>query len=251
MEGHGVTNYDVTQPSYGYTTSTTQFDDALLQHNVINRTQTITAKGATVAQAQDLLRREQEQTKLLATAAAQQRPWYDDDDDNKNDQDSHEESDSDSEYNDLLDNDNDEIVQRYQQLRVQEYQQQQKKRGFVESIRREDWTIKVNQASSSSSTQEEEDSTTCVIVCVTTPSSALEFLESCTVLAQKHLSCSFVSIPATEAFVGQQRDPWSHSEPSILVYRHGSLWRQYMRIVNYSSLSHLDHLLTEVWDLVE
>ena len=69
MEGAGVTNYNVDKPSYAYTTATTQFDDALLAHGVVNRTQTITAKGASVAQAQELLAAEK-QEQQQATAAS-------------------------------------------------------------------------------------------------------------------------------------------------------------------------------------
>jgi hypothetical protein len=36
MQGRGVTNYSTSKPSHEYTTSTSEFDDALLQRGIVS-----------------------------------------------------------------------------------------------------------------------------------------------------------------------------------------------------------------------
>lgn len=36
MQGRGVTNYSTSKPTHGFTTSTSEFDDALLQRGIIS-----------------------------------------------------------------------------------------------------------------------------------------------------------------------------------------------------------------------
>lgn len=54
IEGRGVTNYDVSKPSYEFTTSTTEFDDQLMKRNIVSFEQCMIAKGATPLQAREL-----------------------------------------------------------------------------------------------------------------------------------------------------------------------------------------------------
>jgi len=221
MEGPGVTNYSVDKPSYGYTTATTQFDDALLQHGVVDRTQTIVAKGATVARAQELLHAQAMARESQANTVVKRWDETSDDDDDDDD--------------DLLDDhDDDEILQRYRQLRLEELQGEDKSRGIVESISRNEWTTKVNEAS--------RDGTR-VVICLTTADARHEFLDACTVLARRHRGCLFVSLPAREALSAD----WPHPEPSILVYRHGSLCYEFFRLTALS-VEDLETALHEVWE---
>lgn len=237
MDGAGVTNYSVDKPTYGYTTGTTQFDDALMQHGVITRTQALVAKGATVCQAQALLQAER-QTKE-AWNEIQVRHWNDNDDDKEHASDSEgDDSDDDDSYNDLLDDADDEVLQRYRQLRLDEFKEasqnnSRQRRGTVESISRDEWTTKVNEASRDG---------TAVIICLTTSSARQDFLQACTVLSKRHSNCIFVTLPATEA-LGLD---WPHPEPSLLVYRHGKLQHEFFRLTNVS-VTALEDALRKVW----
>ena len=54
MEGRGVTNYDAGKPSYGFSTATTEFDDALISRGVVTFEQAMIAKGASPNEARRL-----------------------------------------------------------------------------------------------------------------------------------------------------------------------------------------------------
>ena len=236
MDGSGVTNYSVDKPSYGFTTSTTQFDDQLLKHGVINRTQTITAKGATVQQAQELIQEEQQQRDEARASKEKMRPWYADHADEPSATHS-DDDDDDNSYNDLLDDEQDEVLQRYRESRLHAFQQTFVSCGQVEAISRDDWTAKVNQASADG---------TPVVICLTTTSSAsVDFLEACSVLARRHPHCSFVTLPAREAM-----PDWPHPEPSLLVYRHGKLWREFFRLTAVT-VAYLETKMSQVWRVVD
>jgi hypothetical protein len=49
MEGRGVTNYSTGKPSYGFSSATTEFDDALTSRGIVTFEQAMIAKGATPA----------------------------------------------------------------------------------------------------------------------------------------------------------------------------------------------------------
>jgi hypothetical protein len=51
MEGRGVTNYSTDKPSYGFSTATTEFDDALISRGIVTFEQAMLAKGATPTEA--------------------------------------------------------------------------------------------------------------------------------------------------------------------------------------------------------
>lgn len=224
-----MTNYSVDKPSYGFTAATTQFDDALIRHGVINETQALVAKGASVQEAQRLLHDKQEKQEIGENAPL--KTWYSDkkdlaeDDDNGGDED---------DYDDWLQEDD--ILQRYRQLRFDEMKaasQEDRSRGIVESISRDEWTVKVNKAS--------EDGTR-VVICLTTNCARHDFLDACTVLAQRHRSNRFVTLPSKEALAD-----WPHPEPSILVYKNGKLWREFFRLTALS-VDELECTLKDVWD---
>ena len=246
--GGGVTKYNVHEPTYGFTTATTQFDDALMKHGVITRTQALVAKGATVEQAQALLEEEKRAQQALKETPVKE--WYQEDDGKKSGTEDDDDDDDDS-YNYLLDDDNnneeeDEILQRYRQLRMNEMQESATGRGGegrVESICRDDWTAKVNEASRDG---------TWVVICLTTSStrvaqhgvSSHDFIDACTVLAQRYRHLArFVTLPTTEALDGAE---WPHPEPSLLVYRYGKLQHQFFRLRSVS-VQDLEATLNAVW----
>jgi hypothetical protein len=235
MEGSGVTNYSVDKPTYAYTTATTEFDDALLQRDIVNRTQTIVAKGASVAEATRLL---EEEDAAREAASRQVAPaWYEDDDKSTGSNAGNDSGDDDD-YEDILDgdDDDDDMLQRYRQLRLQEMQDahERSQGGHVESIARDEWATKVNEAS--------EDGT-CVIICLTTTSAHQDFLETCRILARCHRSSRFVTLPSQEAL-----PDWPHPEPSLLVYQYGKLRHEFFRLTKLS-VRDLEETLRDVWSV--
>ena len=54
MDGRGVTNYSTDKPSYGFSTITTDFDDALMSRGVVTFEQAMIAKGASPQEARRL-----------------------------------------------------------------------------------------------------------------------------------------------------------------------------------------------------
>ena len=54
MDGRGVTNYSTDKPSYGFSTATTEFDDALMSRGVVTFEQAMIAKGASPQEARRL-----------------------------------------------------------------------------------------------------------------------------------------------------------------------------------------------------
>ena len=60
MEGRGVTNYS-SNPSHGYTTNTTEFDDELMKRKIITFEQAMLAKGCSAEEAKRLVQLKQQQ----------------------------------------------------------------------------------------------------------------------------------------------------------------------------------------------
>uniref|UniRef100_A0A7S3PYA5 Phosducin thioredoxin-like domain-containing protein n=1 Tax=Chaetoceros debilis TaxID=122233 RepID=A0A7S3PYA5_9STRA len=65
MEGRGVTNYSA-NPSHGFTTKTSEFDDALLAREIITFEQAMLAKGASGEEAKRLSALKSEQDRAVA-----------------------------------------------------------------------------------------------------------------------------------------------------------------------------------------
>ncbi|GAX29483.1 hypothetical protein FisN_16Hh074 [Fistulifera solaris] len=114
MEGSGVTNYATDKPSYAYSTATTEFDDALLQRDIVTPTQVFLAKGASLEEAQRLVALRE------ATNVTVDPTTSDVDDDSFSD--------------------DEEIMQRYRQ-------QRQQQASSVQYIQRNEWHRHVNEAS--------------------------------------------------------------------------------------------------------
>jgi hypothetical protein len=114
MEGSGVTNYATDKPSYAYSTATTEFDDALLQRDIVTPTQVFLAKGASLEEAQRLVAlREATNVNVDPTT---------------------------SDVDDDSFSDDEEIMQRYRQ-------QRQQQASSVQYIQRNEWHRHVNEAS--------------------------------------------------------------------------------------------------------
>ncbi|GAX26246.1 hypothetical protein FisN_16Lh074 [Fistulifera solaris] len=116
MEGSGVTNYATDKPSYAYSTATTEFDEALLQRDIVTPTQVFLAKGASLEQAQRLVMLREVKNVTID-------PTNSDDDDDDDDF-----------------SDDEEIMQRYRQQRHQQA-------TSVHYIQRNEWHRHVNEAS--------------------------------------------------------------------------------------------------------
>jgi len=224
MEGRGVTNYSLDKPSYAFTSSTTEFDDALMKRGVVTHQQAIMAKGASAEEAQRLVHLKQ--TSIMMKKSSR----------NTNNNDifggsRSYNSDSNSDSDDVHDSDDDtdeddEFLQRYRQKRLAELQQQQQQPssntkttkhdeqrcyGSIIPIQRPEWTVHVNEASHHS------------FVVVILTSSHVELTGptevAATNLATNCPSVKFVAIPSTSA-IAHFPDT---NLPSWFVYKDGNM----------------------------
>lgn len=151
FSGRGVVNYSTSsKPSHALSGKTTEFDDALLQRNIVTAEQVYLAQGASTDDAQRLAHERQERIQLQLHGEQeqqQQHHWTD-----QKDNDDPEEDDDNSLDDD--DDDDDEFLQRYRQARMAELKQQQKQQnqqqssqGIIRHIARDEWTTAVNEAS--------------------------------------------------------------------------------------------------------
>ena len=193
-------------PTYAYSTETTQFDDALIQHGVITKQQAIVAKGATPEQAQQLLQNEADQ-KALDKARADAYTWQADLKRDSEDQDGP--SDDDDSFLD----DDDDFLQSY---RAQRFQEMKAEFGQVKPIQRSEWQTQVNQASE----------THWVVVHLTDPRRTTRMEKSVQEVAQHARKIQFVSIGATEAVEGYPAD----NLPTLFCYRSGKLQHSLIQI---------------------
>ena len=193
-------------PTYAYSTETTQFDDALIQHGVITKQQAIVAKGATPEQAQQLLQNEADQ-KALDKARADAYTWQADLKRDSEDQDGP--SDDDDSFLD----DDDDFLQSY---RAQRFQEMKAEFGQVKPIQRSEWQTQVNQASE----------THWVVVHLTDPRRTTRMEKTVQEVAQHARKVQFVSIGATEAVEGYPAD----NLPTLFCYRSGKLQHSLIQI---------------------
>jgi hypothetical protein len=253
MEGQGVTNYSVDRPSFAFTASTTEFDDALIRRNVISKEDAILAKGASREQARMLLeceRKGEGSAPKTCEAPSNERPYAspgsatsqgattipltptlcDGEDESENE----EENDDDF----LLDDD---ILRRYRERRVDELQTKRAGQdhddhhfGEVVFISRPEWTRHVNDASERG----------WVVVCLT--SSDTERTGSvetaCQSLATTHPRTKFVFIPSHSAIPS-----WPDENlPSLFLYRHGKMQHQLVQLPADLSIRMLEGMLKDL-----
>ena len=226
-DGRGSINYDVSKPSYAFSTSTTRFDDELMRRGIVSLDQAMIAKGATPQEARRLAELREGSSRQAAAPEEEGgegsgrapplpppkgiRPSYDDIGERR------------SEFGD--DDDDDELfLERYRRMRLLELKGEAGHRGVLH-ISRSDWTREVNDASRDG---------TWVVINLTRGSlshTSHGNLDTCqaaegafTELAESgdFPGVKFVCIPATSA-----DERWSADDiPAILCYRYGRLQGQ-------------------------
>jgi len=160
MEGRGVTNFSTGKPSHGFTTSTTEFDDALIQRGIVSIEQAMMAKGAGVEDAIRLAEEKRRGVSSLSKSNCSNVLTVTSDGgidrgDGTNSDDDDDVSDDDS-LEDCFDDDDD-FMQRYRQKRLDQLKQEHETRNTSElshsqpssilHICRDNWMEEVNEAS--------------------------------------------------------------------------------------------------------
>jgi hypothetical protein len=237
MNGAGVTNYDAGgRPSYGFTASTTQFDEELIRRGIVTRQQALMAKGMTAAQAQELLQNDEPERSATSRT---QKANADETEDVGYD-----------EFNDDEDEVDDEFVQEYRRKRLAAIMMaQEAARTEPLQIDRTEWTRHVNEASQHR----------WVVVCLTSSDTertgrmehAIRIIARATGGTRRSTPCtdpttnskttddgddagtvgtipppSFVFIPAHGAIPN-----WPVSNlPSLFLYRHGTMQHELIRL---------------------
>mmetsp|Transcript_24362 Transcript_24362/g.44062 ORF Transcript_24362/g.44062 Transcript_24362/m.44062 type:complete len:309 (-) Transcript_24362:68-994(-) len=205
--GRGVMNYSASNPSFGFSTKTTEFDDALLERNIITFEQAMLAKGATPHQAQQLAAEHHQQQQQQASPpedplSQQQRQQQQQDEEDDHD-----------------------FLQRYREQRLEELQNRsnQGRFGQVVPISRPDWSREVNDAS--------RDGTWVVVVLRHMGGESESHLHAdrCQLVedaldqvAKQCANIKFVSLPSKHAI-----ENWPDSNlPSLFCYCHGTMQHQ-------------------------
>jgi hypothetical protein len=235
MNGAGVTNYDAGgRPSYGFTASTTQFDEELIRRGIVTRQQALMAKGMTAAQAQELL--QNNEPERSATTTTTKKANADDEDIN----------DDGCEFNDDEDEVDDEFVQEYRRKRLAAMMAAASSSTEPLQIDRTEWTRHVNEASQhrwvviclTSSDTERTGRMEHAIRTIahslgdtrstsfTDPTSDNGDDAGTVVSTPSSLPPSFVFIPAHSAIPN-----WPVSNlPSLFLYRHGTMQHELVRL---------------------
>ena len=207
MDGRGVTNYSTDKPSYGFSTATTEFDDALMSRGVVTFEQAMIAKGASPQEARRL-----SEMKFNNSVEKKQ-----------SDQQSTERN-----REEISDDDDDEFIRKYRQQRIKELKRDKNtiRYGDVIHISRPDWNREVNDASRSG---------TWVIVNLTRHTSSLSARhdelcdlveETIRELAVKFETVKFVFISSTSAI-----ENWpAENLPTLFCYRFGKMQHQLIGI---------------------
>jgi len=223
QQGRGVMNYSTSKPSHGFTTNTTEFDDALLSRGIITMEQAMLAKGANPEEALRLVAMKQEQQRKKTSS-------LDAVTDN---------TDSRKDSSDDDDDDFPSVIHSYRKKRIQELQQQKNISDIplhstatsiiIPTICRSEWTRCVNEASL--------DGTWIFIFlsCSSSSSSSStshSYIESCIymeqvlfpILANKH-SLHMIQIPSHQAIPHHWPDI---NLPTLFIYRYGILQYQFI-----------------------
>lgn len=224
-----MTNYSVGKPSYAFSASTTEFDDALIQRGIVTTQEALQAKGMSKEEAQRLLTSNKDVTEFLELKHGM-----------RNDQSENEPDDDlslDDHDNDDDDDDDDEFLQEYRQKRIAEMQHAQTvgKTIYGEPIiiDRTDWTKHVN----------EDSLAVWVVVCLTSSDTertgCLE--QAIHVLAAIHRSVKFVFIAAHSAIPN-----WpTQNLPSLFLYRDGRMQHELLRLPIAITESQLEEILRD------
>ena len=210
MEGPGVTNYATDKPTFALTPATTEWDEALLQRNIVTREQVMLAKGASVPEAERLVALKEKKSETTIERSEDRTHKSDDADDS-------------------FDDDDDEVLQRYRRQRTAQLQQQ----SSLQYIQKSDWQRCVNEASHHQ----------WVVVCLTSSDTERT---GCMEHAVQELSCSttniiqFVLIPYQQAI--DERWPLQNL-PCLFLYRHGVMQKQLLQLAHNHTVDSLHELL--------
>lgn len=238
-------SYDDKVPTCEYTTDirTTQFDDALIQHNVVTIEQVLMSKGMSHDKAQQLLQQKEQDQKVFRETINYQYNTIDvttglpkncnTNNSINNDSDSDDDNDDD---NDSFDDDDDEFLQQYKQRRLLELQNsnnnnnnnnttkqdenQKRTFGDIIQINRTEWQHHVNDTSMDG---------TYVIV------GLLSSNDSYRTDTMKHvmykLSCIYTEIKFVVIQSHQAIPNWPEENlPCIFIYQYGTLQHELLRL---------------------
>mmetsp|Transcript_19614 Transcript_19614/g.41117 ORF Transcript_19614/g.41117 Transcript_19614/m.41117 type:complete len:302 (-) Transcript_19614:292-1197(-) len=221
MEGRGTTSYATDKPTYGFSTATTEFDDALISRGIVSFEQAMIAKGASPQEARRLaiLKEGGDGSKILCDRD------YDEKIKIKAQKESVKKVGDGYDYSDEDDTDDEndeEFLKKYRQMRINEMKRKYQRYGEVIHISRPDWKREVNEASKNG---------LWVIVNLTRSSSSLSrrhdevcdsVEEAVRELAELFDEVKFVSIASTSAI-----ENWPvENLPSLFCYRFGKLQHQ-------------------------
>ena len=209
-----MTNYDAGKPSYGFSTATTEFDDALISRGVVTFEQAMIAKGASPNEA-----------RRLAELNENSKSGYENGDTSNINQ-TGDGYDDDASASSGDEND-EQFIQKYRQMRINDMKKGRKQEyGDVIPISRPDWNREVNEASRNG---------LWVVVNLTRSSSSLSRThdEICDKiegivreLADKFVDVKFVSIPSAAAV-----ENWpAENLPTLFCYRFGKMQHQIIGI---------------------
>jgi hypothetical protein len=218
MQGQGVTNYAVDKPSYGFTGSTTEFDDALIQRGIVSKEQALLAKGASLDTVKTLLKQhdDMKNTESITYEIDQQEK---------------EPCESESDDDSFL---NDEFMDRYRQQRMQELSDTKRRHfGDVVPISRQDWTREVN----------DDSHDAWVVVCLTSSDTERTgcIEQAVKSLARDCPTTKFILIPYQQAIAN-----WPHSSlPSLFLYRDGKLQKELVKLKHTMKRDEVEDLLQE------
>ncbi|KAL7533128.1 hypothetical protein ACHAWF_004352 [Thalassiosira exigua] len=214
MEGRGVINFATGKPSYGFSTATTEFDDALISRGVITFEQAMIAKGASSEEARKLADLETGRTnssRLCLHGSGNI-------DHSKQDN---------VPYSDSEDETDEQFLQTYRRMRINDMKRGRRQEyGEVIPISRPDWNREVNEAS--------RDGLWAIVNLTrssTTISSTHDELcdkveQITNVLADRFVDVKFVSIPSTSAI-----ENWPDENlPTLFCYRYGKMQHQLIGI---------------------
>jgi hypothetical protein len=230
MEGQGVTNYQTGKSSYGFSATTTEFDDALIQRGIITREQALFSKGASSEEAVQLT-----QQLKNSTSTTRWQPADDEIERSSGNADSDNDADDDDDDN-LLD---DEFLDRYRQQRLEELQEEKSRKkgehefGEVVLISRDEWNRHVN----------EDSMKHWVVVCLTSSDTERtgRVEQAVRQLAEAYRSTKFILIPSRSAIPN-----WPDSNlPSIFLYRYGKMQTELLRLSPETDEEQLEDTLRE------
>jgi hypothetical protein len=156
MEGRGVTNFSVSKPSHGFSTSTTEFDDELIKRGIVTTEQAMMAKGASAEDAIRLAQAKKRGKDSIVTGVRSTSNAGNEKGEAANGGDEEDVSDDDSFEDDFDDDDDDDaFMQRYRQQRLDQLKKEEETKkeellsrssqpASVLRIRRENWLEAVN-----------------------------------------------------------------------------------------------------------